>query len=84
MPVPINISPIFGTVGLYFTEIRITFFRTALVLFKRVDLSRLSTLSILFRMMFSLYPFPTNRLTKSFECFLYSTKVQETRFILNA
>ena len=84
MPVLINISPIFGKVGLYFTEIRITFFRTALVLFKRVDLSRLSTLSILFRMMFSLYPFPTNRLTKSFECFLYSTKVKETRFILNA
>ena len=55
------ISLIFGKVGLYVTENGITFFRTALVLFNRVDLSRLSTFSIWFQMMFSLYPFSINR-----------------------
>ena len=37
------ISLIFGKVGLYVTENGITFFRTASVLFKSVDLSILST-----------------------------------------
>ena len=69
------ISLIFGKLGLYVTENGITFFRTALVLFNRVDLTRLSTFSIWFRMMFSFYPFSTNRLIKSFECCLYSSKV---------
>ena len=78
------ISLIFGKVGLYVTENGIIFFRAALVLFNRVDLSRLSTFSIWFRIMFSLYPFSRNRLTKSFECFWYSSKVKQTRFILNA
>ena len=73
----------FGKVGLYVTENGFTFFHTALVLFNRVDLSRLSTFSIWIRMMFPLYRFSTNRLTKSFECFLYSSKVEQTRFILN-
>ena len=40
------ISLIFGKVGLYVTENEILFFRTALVLFNRADLSRLSTFSI--------------------------------------
>ena len=53
------ISLIFGKVGLYVTENGIMFFRTALVLFNRVDLSRLSTFSIWFRMFF-LYPFSIN------------------------
>ena len=69
------ISLIFGKVGLYVTENGITFFNTVLVLFNRIDLSILSTFSISFRMMFSLYLFSTNCLTKSFECFLYSSKV---------
>ena len=74
---------IFIKVGLYVTENGIVFFHTALVLFNRFDYSRLSTFLIWFQMMFSLYPFSTNRLTKSFECFLYSSKVQQIRFILN-
>ena len=45
---------IFGKAGLYVTENRIACSRTALVLFNRVDLSRLSTFSIWFRIMFSL------------------------------
>ena len=40
------ISLIFGKVALYVTENGITFFRTALVLFSRVDISRLSAFSI--------------------------------------
>ena len=51
------ISLIFGKIGLYVTENGITIFRTALVLFNRVDLSRLSTFSIWFRMIYSLYSF---------------------------
>ena len=78
------ISLIFGKVGQYVIKNEITFFRIVLVLFNRIDLSRLSTFSIWFRMLFSLYSFSTNRLTKSFECFLYSSKVEQTRFILNA
>ena len=79
------ISLIFGKIGLYVTENGITFFRTALVLFNRVDFSRLSTFSIWFRIIFfSLYPFSTNRLSNSFESFLYLSKVEETCFILNA
>ena len=50
MPVLIHISLIFGKVGLYVTENG-----TALVLFNRVDLSRLSTFLTWFQMMFSLY-----------------------------
>ena len=49
---------IFDKVGLYVTENGITFFRTALVLFNRIDLSRLSTFLIWFWMLFSLYPVP--------------------------
>ena len=75
---------VFGKVGLYFTEIGITIFSTALVLFNEVDLSRLSSFLIWFRMMFSLYPFWTNLLTKSFGRFLHSSEVEQTRFILNA
>ena len=78
------ISLIFGKVGLYVTENEITFFRTALVLFNWADLSRLSTLSIWFWMMFFLYIFSTNRLIKVFEYFLYLSKVEQTRFIFNA
>ena len=77
------ISLIFGKIGLYVTENGITIFRTALVLFKSWSL-RLSTFSIWFRMIYSLYPFSTIRLTKSIECFLYSSKVDQTRFALNA
>ena len=77
------ISLIFGKVGLYVTENGITFFRTASVLFKRVDLSKLSKFSICFRMTFSFYTFSSILLTKSLECFLYSSKVEQTRFILN-
>ena len=73
-----------GKVGLYVTDNRIAFFRTVSVLFNRVDLSRLSAFSIWFRMTFSLYRSSTNRLTKSLEFFLYSPKVEQTRFILNA
>ena len=54
------ISLIFGKVELYVTENVITFFRTALVLFNRVDHSRLSIFSIWFRIMFSFYPFSIN------------------------
>ena len=61
----------FGKIGLYVTKNGITIFRTTLVLFNRVDLSGLSTFSIWFQMMLSLYSFFTNRFTKSFECFLY-------------
>ena len=57
--------------------------KTELVLFNRVDLSKLSIFLIWFRMMFRLYPFSTNRLTKSLEYFLYSPKVEQTRFVLN-
>ena len=78
------IHQIFGKVGLYVTENRTTFFRTALVLFNRADFPRLSTFLIWFQMIFPLYPFSTNRLTKPFECFLYSSKIEQTRFILNA
>ena len=74
----------FGNIRLYLTENGITFFHAALVLFNRVVLSRLSTFSIWLQMMFSLYPFSMNRLTKSFECFLYSPKVEQTCFIVNA
>ena len=77
------ISLIFGKVGLYVTENGITFFRTASVLFKRADLSKLSTFSIWFRMTFSFYTFSSILWTKSLECFLYSSKVEQTRFILN-
>ena len=52
-------------VGLYVAENGITFFRTVLILLNKIDLSRLSAVWILFRMMFSMYPFPTIRLTKS-------------------
>ena len=79
----IIISLIFGEVLIYVTVNRIPFFRTALVLFNRVDLSRVSTFFIWFRMMFSLYPLFTNLLTMLFECVLYSSKVEQTRFILN-
>ena len=75
------ISLIFGKAGLYVTENGIKFFRTAFVLFSRVVLSRLPTFSIWFRMMFSLYSFSTNRLTKSFECFLNSSKVEQTHVL---
>ena len=75
------ISLIFGKVGVYVTENGIKFFRTGLVFFNRVDLSRLSTFSIWFRMMLTLHTFFTNRLIKSFECFFYSSKVEQTRFI---
>ena len=34
--------------------------------------------------MFSLYPFATNRLTKSLKCFLYSPKVEKASLVLNA
>ena len=76
------IFPIFGKVGLYVTENGIRFFRNGLVLFNRVDLSRLSNFSGWLRMIFSVYPFSTNRLTKSFECFLYSSKVEKHVFFL--
>ena len=76
------IFPIFGKVGLYVTENGIRFFRNGLVLFNRVDLSRLSNFSSWLRMIFSVYPFSTNRLTKSFECFLYSSKVEKHVFFL--
>ena len=70
---------IFGKVGLYVTDDGIAFFVTALVMINRVDLSRLSTFSIWFQIMFSLYPFSMNRLTKSFHsCFFYSSKVEQT------
>ena len=61
----------FCKIGLYVTKNGITIFRTTLVLFNRVDLSGLSTFSIWFQMMLSLYSFFINRFTKSFECFLY-------------
>ena len=78
------ISLIFGKVVLYVTENRTAFFRTASVLFNTVDLAKLSTLSVWFGMLFSLYPFSTNRLTKTLEYFLYSLKVEQSRFIFNA
>ena len=68
--------------GIYVRENGITFFCTASVLFNRVDLSKLSTFSIWFQMMFSLYPFATNQLTKSLECFLYLSKVERSLFCL--
>ena len=66
------VSLIFGKAGRFVTENGITFFRIALVLLKRADLSRLSTFLIWFQMIFSFYPFSTNYLTKSSECFLHS------------
>ena len=78
------ISLIFGKVGLYVTKNGITFFRTVWVLFNRLEFSRLATFWIWIGMMFSLYPFSINRSTKSFEYFLYSSKVEQTHFILNA
>ena len=77
------IYQIFSKVGLHVTENRITFFHTALVLFNRAGFARLSTFLIWFKLL-SLYPFSTNRLTKSFESFLHSSKIEQTRFILHA
>ena len=64
------ISLIFGKIGLYVNENGITFVCTELVLFNRADPSRLSTFSIWFRKIFSLYHFSINCLTKSLEYFL--------------
>ena len=78
------ISLIFGKVGLYVTKNGNTFFRTVSILFNRVDLTKLSTCLLWFRMMFTLSPFSTNHLTKSLACFLYSPKVEQTRFTINS
>ena len=74
---------IFDKVGPYVTKNGITSFRILLVLFNRVDLSRLSTFLKWFPIMFPLYPFSTTHLNKSLECFLHSAKVEQTCFILN-
>ena len=64
------------------TELR--FFGTALGLFNRVDISRLSTFSIWFQMILYSHLFSENRLTKSCEYFLYSSKDEQTHFTPNA
>ena len=78
------ISLIFGKAVLYVTGNGTAFFRTASVLFNTIYLAKLSTLSIWFGIMFCFYPFSTDRLTKTLECFLFSLKVEQTRFILDA
>ena len=78
------ISLIISKVGRYVTKNGTMFFGVSSVLFNKVDLSKLPTFSIWLQMMFSLYPFSSNLLTKSVECFLYSSKVEQTCFILNA
>ena len=68
---------IFGKVVPYVTENGIAFLDTASVLLNRVDLAKLSTLSIWFRIMFSLNPFSTNCLTKTLKRFLYSSNIEK-------
>ena len=78
----LTISLIFAKVGLYFTENSLMFFRNVLALFNRADFSRFSTFSNWLQI-FSLKYFSTIRLTKSFEWFLYSIKVEPARAIPN-
>ena len=68
---------IFGKVALYVTENGIAFLGTASVLFNRVDLAKLSTLSIWFGIMFSLNPFSTNCLTKTLDAFCIHQKLSK-------
>ena len=67
----------FGKVVPYVTENGIAFLDTASVLFNRVDLAKLSTLSIWFRIMFSLNPSSTNCLTKTLDAFCIHQKLRK-------
>ena len=64
------------------TKNGITLFPDALVFFYRVDFSLLFTFSIWLQV-FSLYLFSQNSFSKSLVFFLHSSKVKQTRFILN-
>ena len=73
-------SLIFDKVRLFVTKNVITFFRIASDLFNRIFFNFFELVSndVFF------YPFSTSHLTKLFECFLYTSKVEQTRFTLNA
>ena len=78
------ISFIFGSTGLYVIENGTESLRLGLQCFKSKDLSRWSTVSICFLTVDSLQPFSTNLFIRSWECFLYSSKVEHMRLIPSA
>ena len=83
-------SFMFGRTGLYVTENGIEPLGSGLQCLKSNDLSRWSTLSICFLTIDSLQPFSKSSFQQalysisSWECFLYSSKVEHMRLILSA
>ena len=78
------ISFIFGSTGLYVNENGTVSLRLGLEYFKSNDLSRWSNLSTGFLTVDSLLPFLKNLFIRSWKCFLYSSKAEHMRLILNA